>query len=71
VSRGFGSKQQQILDDLRALPKGYGVLLTDTEMTAADSASFRRAAHALERLKLIRITKQLIDGRLHLVAHLA
>ena len=69
MSRGFGSKQRQILENLRALPTGYGVLLTDTEMTASESASFRRAARALEQVGLVRITKTLIDGRRHLVAH--
>lgn len=63
MSRGLGSAQRLILDELHSLPEGYGVEL--------GTSGLRRAAHGLENAGLVTLESRLIRGRLRLVAFLA
>ena len=69
VSRGFGPFQRLIVDELEALPEGFGVQLTVTGDSPVTSSSIRRAARLLELRGVVRLSSRLIDGRWHLVAH--
>lgn len=64
MSRGIGAEQRRILDELRAMNAGAGVLVGDR------GGNTRRAAHGLERRGLVTLDRMVIWGRWRLVARL-
>ena len=62
MSRGLGSVQREILDALRALEPGSGVIVGD------GGSAYRRAAHGLAERGLVVLERRLVDGRFRLVA---
>ena len=69
LSRGLGQVQRFILNELRALPAGYGVQLVDDSSSPIGSSSLRRAARSMESRGLVRLQYCLIDHRRRLVAY--
>lgn len=70
MSRGLGSRQRLILDELEALPPGFGVRLSDGVNTVAERSALRRAAHSLARRGLVTLERKSLEGRSRLVARL-
>lgn len=64
MSRGIGRAQREILEQLRAMNAGAGVLVGD------NGANTRRAAHGLARRGLLILEYRTFYGRRRLVARL-
>lgn len=70
MSRGLGTRQRLILDELEALPPGFGVRLSEDGNSHAEASALRRAAHSLARRGLVRLERRSLDGRSRLVVRL-
>lgn len=64
MSRGLGSVQRAIVEQLEALRPGMGVLVGD------GGWSTRRAVRGLERRQIVTLERKVAFGRVRLVARL-